>query len=144
MKQYLLSLFALLVASCMVLTSCEKIDSLVVGTWKLTKGEVDYSMIFNSDGTVYSAAYDYTNGRNKVEHELIITSGTFTIEKDIIYAHYEKQEISIDGGPIQSRKMDPYDEQIKFRVDENNLRLTRNYGSNNSRDEIWTRHRDEL
>lgn len=130
-----------LVASVLALTSCEgnKIDSPIVGTWAQTSDDMDYFITFDGKGNYTYINDYYMYGREVVPHEHVVIKGSFKIDGDIITVHNDTETISMDGGPAREIEWEPYDEQMKFSISGNTLHLIRDYGSEYSWEEDWTK-----
>ena len=145
MKKFFIFAIAL-VASALTFTSCDKnnIDSPVVGTWAQIEEDMEYFITFDGKGnyTYINNYYFYdidTGEKIQTPHEHVVIKGSFKIDGDIITVHNESQTISMDGGPAESIEWEPYDEQMKFRIEGNSLYLTRSYGTDYSWEEQWTK-----
>ena len=135
-----------LVASVLAFTSCDKnnIDSPIVGTWAQIQEDIEYFITFDGKGnyTYINNYYFYdidTGEKIQTPHEHVVIEGSFTIDGDIITVHNTKETISMDGGPAEDIEWEPYDEQMKFRIEGNSLYLTRGYGTDYSWEEQWTK-----
>ena len=92
----------------------------------------------------YVGNYTYINdyymyGRDAVPHEHVVIKGSFTVDGDIITVHNDYETISMDGGPAEEIEWEPYDEQMKYSINGNTLHLVRQYGTEYSWEEDWTK-----
>jgi len=145
MKKFFIFAIAL-VASVLTFTSCEgnKIDSPIVGTWAQISEDIEDFITFDGKGnyTFIENYYFYdqeTGVKIPTPHEHIVIKGSFKIDGDIITVHNDTETISMDGGPAEEIEWEPYDEQMKFRIEGNTLYLTRDYGTEYPWEEVFTK-----
>ena len=134
--------FALaLVAGVVAFTSCDKnnIDSPIVGTWAQIQEDMEYFITFDGKGNYTYINDYYMYGRDAVPHEHVVINGSFTVDGDIITVHNDSETISMDGGPAEEIEWEPYDEQMKYSINGNTLHLVREYGTEYSWEEDWTK-----
>ena len=142
MRKFLFFAFAL-VAGVLAFTSCNKkdkdIDSPIVGTWSIIEQDMDYFITFDGKGNYTYINDYYMYGRDTVPHEHVVIKGSFTVDGDIITVHNDSETISMDGGPAEEIEWEPYDEQMKYSINGNTLHLVREYGTEYSWEEDWTK-----
>ena len=142
MRKFLFFAFAL-VACVLAFTSCNKkdkdIDSPIVGTWSIIEPDMDYFITFDGKGNYTYINDYYMYGRDAVPHEHVVIKGSFTVDGDIITVHNDSETISMDGGPAEEIEWEPYDEQMKYSINGNTLHLVREYGTEYSWEEDWTK-----
>lgn len=144
MKKILFIAIAL-VAGVLAFTSCNKkdkdkgVDSPIVGTWSIIEEDMDYFITFDGEGNYTYINDYYMYGRDAVPHEHVVIKGSFTVDGDIITVHNDSETISMDGGPAEEIEWEPYDEQMKYSINGNTLHLIRQYGTEYSWEEDWTK-----
>ena len=143
MKKFFIFAFAL-VAGVMAFTSCDpnKVDSPLVGTWRYqTDPSPDsgwfcvYKVTFNGDGTFAYYDFAFAGGEATEAYDGFVWRGSYEIKEDIATVHFEKYGMAESNGKETfNDEFEPYDEQMKFRIEGNKLHLTREYGT----DYTWT------
>ena len=144
MKKFFIFAFAL-VASVLAFTSCNKeADNPIVGTWAQIHEDMEYFITFDGKNnyTYINNYYFYdqeTGEKIPTPHEHVVIKGSFTLEGDIITVHNDSQTISMDGGPAEEIEWEPYDEKMKYSIEGKTLHLIREYGTEYSYPEDWTK-----
>lgn len=125
MKKFLFFAFAL-VASVLAFTSCEgnNADNPLVGTWEYDDGNSILTVTFTADYKFDFRDYVYHDKSKDCNY----FEGTYSIKGDIATAHVTGHGWYYDGEKNPVPNWEPEDEQMKFKVEGNQLTLTRFYG----------------
>ena len=136
-----------LVASMLTFTSCDKKDnanSPLVGVWtySTTPGSSGwynvFSVIFKADGA-FEFQDEAHDPDNPSAHDVMFFEGKYDVKNDVITAHF-LQHGWIHGTTREYvPSFEPFDEQIRFVIQDNTLTLTRYYGTADAYTEVYSK-----
>ena len=137
-----------LVFGALTFTSCDGNDpqNAIVGVWSYDGPAWDESgyydefvAIFNEDGTFQLRDYGHEGPGAPRNDSFNYFEGTYSIKGDIVNAHFAGHGWYFGDEKFPVASFDPWDEQIKYSINDNTLTLIRYYGTGAETTEVYTK-----